>query len=200
MRGACALALVTLAACGSGRGSDPVAKDVRAGVEAQLGVAPAGIRCTKERCEVDLGSARIAVGLAGDREVAWQTDEVVLAAPLAALVGEELADLGVAAAVDCGPPVQPVPADGRMTCHVDGGGLAWLRLGDAGQVDVEVALTAEAVAARTGDADDEALERMSRALDSDEAEGEDDPDGPDDAGDGGRDAGIDAPAPRGPGG
>ena len=135
----------------------------------------------------------------GEREVAWAADEVVLAAPLVAHIAAELTGLGVAALVDCGSPVQPVPADGRLTCRLEGGGLAWARLGADDRLELEIALTAEQAAARGGAADEDGLERMSRALDSDEAEGATGPERDDDDGDGG-DAGVDAPAPRGAGG
>ena len=206
------MALAALTACGSGPKGDPVVKEVRAGVEAQLGIAPELVRCAGNRCEVELAGAQLAVSLSGDRDVVWQSDEVLLAAPLVALVSGELADLGVTAAVDCGPPVQPVPADGRVTCRIEGGGLAWVGLGGAGAgegtaaggagtIDVEVALTPEAIAARTAASDDEALERMSRALDRGEEDGDEDhDDDDDDEGDAGLDAGIDAPARPGPGG
>ena len=142
--------------------------------------------------------------MSGGREVTWETEEVVLTAPLAAHVAGQLAELGLAAQVDCGAPLQVAPVDGRLTCRIDGGGAAWVRLGADGTIDVEVALTPAVVAERTALPDEDALERRSRALDSDEAEGAD----KDGAGDGDEreaaqpgigDAGVDAP-PRGPGG
>ena len=200
-----ALALLVLAAgCGSGPAGDPVAGAVRVGVMVQLGVVPTAVVCTHDRCTVDVAVSadgeptRLMATVTGDREVTWQTDPVVLAGPLAAHVAAELADLGRAAHVDCGPSVQPVPADGRLACRVDDGGVAWVRLGPAGEVDVEVALTPEAIAARAAPADDQALDRASYALDTDEAEGSDDDDDDRDAGvDGGE---LDAASPPGPGG
>ena len=176
---------------------------VRAGIEAQLGVAPERVVCVPDHCDVDVGGAHVGVKVSGARDVAWAADEVVLAAPLVAHIAAELNGLGVAALVDCGPPVQPVPADGRLSCRLEGGGMAWVRLGADDVLELEIALTAEEAAARGDAADVEDLERRSRALDSDEAEGDPGPesDDDDDDGDGGDgDAGVDAPARRGAGG
>ncbi len=201
-----ALALLLLAVgCGSGRPGDPVAGAVRAGVMIQLGVVPTQVVCAHDRCAVDVAvavdgqSTRLVATVIGEREVTWQTEEVVLAVPLAAHVTAQLADLGLEAEVDCGPPVRPVPADGRVACRVGDEGVAWVRLGPAGQVEVEVELPPEVIAARDTPADDQALERASRALDTDEAEGSDDDD--DDDRDGGVDGGeTDAAPARGIGG
>jgi hypothetical protein len=156
------------AGCGSGGGGpheDPLVASVRAGIGEQLGAAPSQVSCAGGRCDVDVGGRRGGVTVAGERELDWQSDEVVLAAPLVAHIRAELAALGLEAAIDCGPPIQPVPADGRIACKVGEEGVAWVQLGDGGQVDVDVALTPAEVAARTAPADEEALERMSRALD-----------------------------------
>jgi hypothetical protein len=160
------VAVIAAAACGSdGPREDPLVASVRAGIAEQLGLAPQRVSCAGVRCEVEVGGLRIAVAVAGDREVEWSSDEVVLAAPLVAHIAAELDELGVVAAIDCGPPVQPVPASGRLACKLGDGGLAWVRLTGDGGVDVEVALTPEVVSARTTEVDDGELERMSRALD-----------------------------------
>ncbi|HVV83343.1 MAG TPA: hypothetical protein VHE35_09700 [Kofleriaceae bacterium] len=200
-----AVGLGGAAGCRRHRGEDPVVSSVRAGIAAQLGMAPSRVACTRDRCEVEVGGTRLGVAVRGGRDATWQSDEVVLAAPLVDHVRAELAALGVDAAVDCGAAVQPVPADGRLTCKVGDAGAAWVRLGTDGAVDVDVALTAAEVAARTAPVDDEALERLSRALDSDEAEGSEGAEGqgddPDDDGDDARDdAGVDAAGVRAAGG
>lgn len=195
---AAVLAVIAMAACGSGGGprEDPLIASVRAGIADQLGLPAEQVTCAGARCDVDVAGVRIAIALAGDREVEWSSDEVVLAAPLVAHIAAELDELGVAAAIDCGPPVQPVPADGRIACKVGDGGLAWVQLAADGGVDVEIALTPEVVSARTTAVDDAELERMSRALDRpdfDEDAGVADDDRDDDEGD---DDGLDAGAGR----
>lgn len=163
-----ALALLAVAACGgsspSGPREDPLVASVRAGIAEQLGLPAERVLCEPTRCEVDVGGLTLAVALEGEREVAWRTDEVVVTGPLVAHLRATLDELGVEAAVDCGPPVQPVPADGRLVCKVGEGGLAWIDLAAEG-FEVEVALTPEAVAARTEPPDEERLEMLSRKLD-----------------------------------
>lgn len=193
-----ALALLLVAGCArSSGGDDPVAASVRAGIAAQLGIAPGRVVCADDRCLAEVGGLPVPIAVAGGAEATWQTDEIVVIAPLVAHVTAELAELGLTARVDCGPPVQPVPADGRLACRLDDGGVAWVRLaGD--RIDVEVALTPEVVAARTAPIDEADLERQSRALDSDEAEGDAEPTDDQDEAEG--DAGVDAPLPHGVGG
>ncbi len=175
--GARALALLlALAGCGSGA-QDPVVVAVSAGIAAQLGLVPARVACAPERCDVDVGGTRLAVAVQGRREVTWEAEEVVLTAPLAAHLAGHLAELGLAVGVECGPAVQVLPVDGRLTCRLDGGGAAWVRLGADGAIAVEVALTPEVVAERTAAPGEAGLEQRSRALDSDEAEGPEPRDG-----------------------
>lgn len=184
-----------LAGCRGRSADDRLAADVAAGLERDLGVAPDKVTCAGQGCAAVLGALTVPIAVARDKgETTWQSDEVVLASAVATRVAAELADLGVTGTVDCGPPVQPVPADGRLTCTLPAGGMAWVRLGDGDALAVELALTPAEVAARQVARDEEALERASRALDSDEAEGSEDDDGLD----AGVDATIDA-LPRAPG-
>lgn len=199
---AACLAAATCGGGGDGPHEDPLVASVRAGIAEQLGLPPARVLCAAGRCDVDLDGYALAVVVAGDRELDWQSDEVLLAAPLVAHIAGEVHELGVDASIDCGPPIQPVPADGRLTCKVGDGGLAWVKLDAAGAViDVDVALTADEVAARTTAGDEVLLEKLSRALDRPELDDEDagvgggaGSDEPDDTGDTGDTAEIDAGA------
>ncbi len=177
-------------ACRGDRGGDRVARAVADGVRAQLGVEVERIVCTRDRCDITLvGGVALTVTVTGDREVTWESDEVIRTAPVAARVGAELEDLGVVAAVDCGPALVAAAADAptRVTCRLGDGGEAWVDVGLDGGVAVELALGAEAVRARTEVVDEAQLEQRSRMLDSDDAEGSDG-DG-DDHGDGDIDGG-----------
>jgi hypothetical protein len=107
-------------------------------------------------------------------------DRRALAAEVAAL----LEDLGVAAVIDCGPRVRVVTAGERVACTLSGArvgptlvadtGLAFARIAADGTADIELALGAAAVAARTTESAIAELEALSRALDRDDVGDEDD--------------------------
>lgn len=185
---------VALAALGCRREpADPVAAAVAAGVREQLGVAVAQVRCGHDRCEVRLADGpTLAVRVTGDGAVTWESDEVIRTAPLAAYVRDELAGLGITATVDCGPALLVATAAPRITCTFAGGaahGAAWLDLAPDGGLALELALDDEAVRASTEVTDPAGLDELSRALDTDDAEGAaasaEDDDGPGDT-----DAGV----------
>lgn len=190
-------ALVPGCRCRGEAKGDPVAAAVAAGVRAQLGVAPRKVTCTHDRCDVDLGGGLvIEARVKGDREVSWESEEVLRTAPIATYVRAELAALGVDATVDCGPPLVLATAATHLTCTL-GHGAAWVDVMSDGGLSLELALDDETVAARTEPADPEGLDELSRALDSDEAEGvagadpDNDPDAGADAGPGDLDAARD---------
>lgn len=183
--------LAIAAACSSP--GDPVARSVAATVERELGVRPRAVRCQRAACTVSLpGDLTLAVTVDGDRAVAWESAELLDPRPIVAQITGELAALGAPQAVDCGPlriaPAAPV----TIECRLGDGGAAWATIDLSGTVDLEVALTAAIADARRSGPDDAALDALSRALDSDEAEGtHDDPVGDDE---------VDAAVSRGPGG
>lgn len=160
------------AACGGDRGGDPVARAVADGLRRQLGVQVERVRCTRERCDVVLaGGVTMAVRVTGERDVTWEADEQVRTEVIAAYVRTELVQLGIDAPVDCGPALVAITPDAaRVTCRF-GDGTAWVDLLPDGGLSLEVAVGAEAVRARTEEGDVDELERRSRALDTDEAEG-----------------------------
>jgi hypothetical protein len=188
-----ALAVTASAACRADRGGDPVARAVADGLRQQLGVKVERVRCTRERCDVVLADdVALVVRVSGDRVVTWEADEQVRTAVIAAYVRAEIAELGIDAPVDCGPTlVAAAPEMSRITCRF-GGGTAWVDLVPDGGLALEIAIGDEAVRARTEDVDLDELEKLSRALDTDEAEGADeDSDAGVDAGvDGGVDDGL----------
>lgn len=185
MRWAAVLALAAAPGCRGDRGGDPVARSVTDGVKKQLGVQVKSVRCTRDRCEVELeGGATMAVHLHGERDVIWEADEQVRTAVIAAYVKTELVQLGIDAPVDCGSALVPTTGDVvRITCHF-GASEAWVDLLPDGGLSLEVVIGAEALRARTEAVDVDQLERQSRALDTDEAQGvaEDDADAGVDAG------------------
>lgn len=175
-------ALATLAAGCRGESRDPVAAAVAAGVREQLGVAARRVTCTRDRCEIELaGGLTIAAHVTGDREVVWESDEVVRTAPITAYVRAELEALGIDAPVDCGPSLIVAATATRITCTIGpkrsvmepgtAAGSAWVDVLADGGLALELALDEEAVRARTDVADPDGLDELSRALDTDEAQG-----------------------------
>lgn len=82
---------------------------------------------------------------------------------IAAYVDSALAELGVAQRATCGRAIDRVPPGERLACHLSGGGVAFVDLGD--RVKLELALDPETAAIRTIAAPDDDLLRRSRALD-----------------------------------
>jgi hypothetical protein len=188
MRRAVAFAVTAALGCRGDRGGDPVARAVADGLKKQLGVKVKSVRCTRERCDVVLaGGETMGVRVHGERDVTWEADEQVRTAAIAAYVRTELTQLGIDAPVDCGPPlVAATPDVMRVTCHF-GASEAWVDLLPDGGLSLEVVVGAEALRARTEAVDVDELEKQSRALDTDEAEGVDE-ESPDAGTDGGFDA------------
>jgi hypothetical protein len=199
MAGRIGLIAVAAAACGSGSGGG-VEREIAEGLGRELGVPVSRVRCPggpyPKRCAAEVaGSEPIEVKVTeGAEGLEWSIDGFVIStAPLAAQIGIELDDLGVEAAVDCGPAYLTTEVGKRVACTLDLGdglrGAAWARIvDDDASFALELALDPAAVAARTATADVAELERLSRALDVDDALGDDDEDGP------ARDGGVaDAP-------
>jgi hypothetical protein len=161
-------------ACRGERGGDPVERAVADGLRTQLGVEVERVRCSRDRCEVVLaGKVTMSVRLSGERDVSWEADEQVRTAAIAAYGKTELVQLGIDDSVDCGPAlVAATPDVSRVTCRF-GVGVAWVDLLPDGGLALEVAVGEDAERARTEDVDVDELERRSRALDTDEAEGPD---------------------------
>jgi hypothetical protein len=196
VRTALALALLGAAPCRGGGGDDhPAAggleRSIERGLGAQLGVAIAGVTCAGARCTATLeGGGALPVAVRGKD---WELDGlVVAAAPLEQYLGAALADLGITAKIDCGARVRAVAVGDRIECRLGDAGRAWATIRAGGDFAIELAIGADAVAARAAAADDDALERQSVALDHDpdggagEGEGEGEPD------DAPQDAGVDA--------
>jgi len=164
-------ALLALAACGGG--GDPVARAIGAAVERELGVRPRAVRCARQACTITLpDGAAVEVGIErGDRTVTWRSAELIDPRPIVARVTGELDALGAAQAVDCG--ALRVAPDGPavVECRLGGGGTAWATVDAGGAIDVEIAMTAAIAAERRAGPGDDALEALSRALDTDDAEG-----------------------------
>ncbi len=140
---------------------DRLAAAVKDGLARELGVVPSRVVCGPGRCDAEVGGLMLAVTVTGDRELSWEAEEVIATAPLVAHVAAHLDDLGIVARVDCGPALVRAVADARLTCSIEGGGQAWVRIAADGAVDVEVALTAAEVAERSGPSSEIDLERAS---------------------------------------
>lgn len=194
------VAVAVLAVGCRGEGRDRVAVAVAAGVRTQLGVKVEGVRCAAERCEVTLaGGAALTVRVSGERDVAWETGELIRTAPIAALVRVELAELGVEGALDCGPALMAArPGEvTRVTCRFGtGGGAVWVDVAPDGGLALEVALDDHTVRTRTEEVDPEGLDGLSRSFDTDQAEGADDDDDAADAGVADAGVSVDAPDAR----
>jgi hypothetical protein len=165
--------LILLIACGGAGRRDPSIEEVVSeGIRVQLGVKPTRVRCERTRCDITLpGGIEIDATLAGDQDVVWESDVVVKTGVLAQHVRAELTALGMDAQVDCGPPLVLATAATRVTCTVKPGGTAWVDVMADGGLAMEVALDDETRRERTTDVDLQGLDDLSRALDTDEAEG-----------------------------
>lgn len=165
-------ALCLTAGCRDRKRDASVESVVSEGIRIQLGVEPTRVRCARARCDIELpGGIAIAARLDGDKDVIWESDLVVKTAPLAVYVRTELAALGVEAEVDCGPPLVAATEATRVTCSLEPAGAAWVDvLGDGG-LALELVLDDEALRARTEEVDPTGLDELSRALDTDQAQG-----------------------------
>jgi hypothetical protein len=166
------ITLIALIACGGGRREASIEEVVSEGIRIQLGVKPTRVRCERARCDVELpGGIEIEATLEGDRDVIWESDVVVKTGVVAAYVRASLLELGVDAQVECGPPLLLATPATRVTCTVTPGGTAWVDVLADGGIGMEVALDDETVRERTEDVDLQGLDELSRALDTDEAQG-----------------------------
>jgi hypothetical protein len=189
-----ALVVLGVLACGACRGhrSDggggggaaargPLERSIAAGVRAQLGVEVGDVRCAGGACTASVvGGGALAISVRG---ADWElTGPVIAAAPLEQYLAATLGDLGIAATPDCGARVRTAAVGDRVECRLGAAGRAWATIRDGGDFAIELALGADAVAARSGDMDGAALERASAALDRSRRAASD--------GDGGEDAGA----------
>ena len=169
-----ALAVVWILALACGQGGDPLERQLRRELRAQLGVAVDEVTCSgapAAACQVRVGDQWLAVSITatagGDRTWAL-TGLVIAAAPLERYVAAELEGLGMAVVVDCGARVRAVQVGDRIACSLGEAGAAWATItDDEGNFAIEVALGGDAVRARSNEVDQASLEAHSRALDVD---------------------------------
>ncbi len=98
----------------------------------------------------------------------WVKGGVVATAPIAARVRDELVDLGVAQAVDCG---RAVAIGTRVACALSGGGAAFATIARDGHVSLELALDPAVAAVRSEEPRD--LTKTSRLLEHGSGDEED---------------------------
>lgn len=174
------LAFVSFASLASlacrGERADPTPAAIAETFARELGQRPRVV-CARDACTATLPDGTN-VPIARDGG-AWESPELLDGRAVAARVAEELAGLGVTETVDCGGVLVAPPAPTAITCRLGGGGTAWVTVGGDGAIALEVALTAVTAAARTTGPGDAVLDRASRALDTDEAQGNAEP-APDD--------------------
>jgi hypothetical protein len=178
-----AIAMIVAAACGSSGGGGPTETEIEArlreAVGAALGVKVARVACaTPASCVATIDGVNLPVAVREDGgRLAWEiAGLVVRAAVLEGEVAAMLAELDVAAKVDCGARVQLAAAGARIACAiaapVRGGvpvadrGAAWATIEADGAASLELVLGADAVAKRSERVAADELERMSRALDT----------------------------------
>jgi hypothetical protein len=189
------LGLFLIAACGGGHGDPAPAhgpggleRSIQRGLESQLGVKVASVACAGDACKATLvGGGELPITVRG---LDWQIDGLaVAAAPLEQYLGGVAADLGIAGAIDCGARVRAAQPGDRIECKLGDGARAWATIQAGGDFTIELAVGADAIAARTGPIDEASLDQASAALDHgrdagpDDGEGEgDEPVAPIDAG------------------
>lgn len=173
------VAVVLVAACGGhGGGETAVERKLRAAIAGVLGAPVTRVKCAAPAsCVAIVDGIELPVSVTDDgAHLAWDIAGLVLRGPaLEAKVAAMLGELGVTATIACGPRVQVVAPGARVACTIaratrDGAavadtGMAWATVHADGTADVELALGAEAVAARTADVATTDLDALSRALD-----------------------------------
>jgi hypothetical protein len=200
-----ALGLMLIAAACGGGGGDPapahgasgLERSIQRGLAAQLGVQVTRVTCAGDACKATLaGGGELPITVRG---LDWQLDGLaVSAAPLEQYLTAVAGDLGIAGKIDCGARVRAAQPGDRIECKLGDGARAWATIQAGGDFTIELAVGADAIAARTAPADEAALEQASVALDhgrdggAGEGEGEGDESvAPVDAG-----APLDAGAPK----
>lgn len=115
-------------------------------------------------CRAFVGDTVLTVAVRNEHgQWAWHVEgQVVQTAPIAARITGELADLGVAQTVDCGPLVVRVAAGERLTCKLSGGGAAFVTIAKDGTVSLELAIDPAVAGVRSEQPRD--LTKTSRAL------------------------------------
>lgn len=103
-------------------------------------------------CNAALGDGTalpIVIENAGKDAWGWRIDGVVIESKtIVAHVEGELAALGVAQGVTCGPAIQLIRPGGRVACTLAGGGAAFVQVAADGSTMLELALDAVSAAAR----------------------------------------------------
>jgi len=172
-----------LAACGGGAPADEPAhgqspsqleRAIGSDLSARVG-APVYVRCIELigvplTCTVMLPDGSALPVALRDAGSAWQWSiegRIVATAPIQTYVRELVRDLGPAQGVTCGPALLRLPPGGRVACHLERGGTAFVGIGSDGLLGVEIELDPAAAAARDEPetrAHDRALDGLSRGL------------------------------------
>lgn len=171
---------VTLVGCrdgqvGEGTRRSPLETGIARDLTARFGI-PVSVTCKRTagipvRCDgmlLDGTKIPIAIDSASKTEWGWHVDGLVVQShAIIGYVQDELATLGLARVVTCGPPVHVVKAGDRIACTLAGGGAAFVEIAADGATTLELALDRESAAARselvTPDRD-RALTEQSKAL------------------------------------
>ena len=163
--------LLILAACGGGGGDAAPAhaaggleRSIQRGLAAQLGVQVASVSCAGDACKAALvGGGELPITVRG---LDWQIDGLAVSvAPLEQYLTSVAGDLGIAGKIDCGARVRAAQPGDRIECKLGDGARAWATIQPGGDFTIELAVGADAIAARTAPVDDVALDQASAALD-----------------------------------
>jgi len=169
--------VLALAACRSD-GSVPPRPDLEAALARDLAARygdVAAVHCAivlgvPLACRLALADGRELALVVRDGDGAWSyavAGTVIDARQIVARVEHELHRVGVAQRARCGPALQQVALPARLVCALSGGGAAYVDVGNAGSIAIELAIDPAAAAVR-GEAmtpahEQELIER-SRAL------------------------------------
>lgn len=101
-------------------------------------------------CDADVLGVELPIRVTADgKGWSWTIDgHFIDARPIATYIDQELVDLHVKQTATCGAPIQRLPADGRLTCALSGGGIAFVQIDAQGKIGVELEVEHDAAAAR----------------------------------------------------
>jgi hypothetical protein len=175
---------LTLCACRDHERStarrSPVETAIARDLTAKLQV-PVSATCKTTTCEAVLfDGTKLPITLdSKGNEWEWHVvGKVVDTTPIASHVRALLDDLKISRRVSCGARIQLVQPGSRISCMIEGGGMAFVLVDERGEASIELALDAASAAARMEPVTpqrDQALTKMSLDLErlAGESDGED---------------------------
>jgi hypothetical protein len=178
------LAIAVATACSRGAPRETrIEAELRRSVGAALALPVTRVACagSTQRCIATVEGVEVPLAIRDTgNELAWEIAGLVVSARvLETAMRAMLDELAVTAVIDCGPRVRVVAPGERVGCRIEAAiragsavadtGRAWATFDAEGTAELEVALGAAAVSARTEDVATADLDALSRALDRDDA-------------------------------